>query len=538
MIGDPKQLPTTVKSKNKNTDDHLENPFADQIQTGIMTRLQKLGFRMPMFIEQWRLTEGLEEFSNIQFYGGKLRNASCTKLSNRPKAREASHWIEETFGIATATPHVCLNVSPAATMTTRFMSRYNLHNIVVATHYIKAILKAGLFDQQGILVIVPYRAQAARYRELFRRLKLGSITIAVATIDASQGLEFDCVLFDLVVSSFRTSPVGFVRAPERINVAMTRAKYMQITICDLSALNDTKYLKWFSQQDEETQAASMAVKSEQNKYLQALFDFYQARNVTCLVRPKDLIEEFNFMDMTEAEEALAQMKIEDDKSRCKRCGSIVHRASNCDQPQRLKCKLCRGWDHIKADCDQVVCKRCGKKGHMVPGCSEPDPRPCGNCGEIGHPKKECRHKKMKRLRFTVPSQAQNTTIKPINPKLDDPTQAADTPAIAQWDAGILEQIEKDVAKVDPAKLAEDIAAEEKSATEGVDDEEKKIEGGKVEVAEEQTEDGRVEVAEEHTEDGKVDDGKLEDASEARMFDPNDPLSKPDDEADEIGGNNG
>lgn len=77
MVGDPKQLPTTTKSKNKNTDDDLGNPFADQNQIGFMTRLQNLGFRMPMFIEQFRLTEGLEEFSNTLFYDRRLRNALC-----------------------------------------------------------------------------------------------------------------------------------------------------------------------------------------------------------------------------------------------------------------------------------------------------------------------------------------------------------------------------------------------------------------------------------------------------------------------------
>jgi len=115
---------------------------------GIMTRLRTLGFRMPIFTEQFRLTEGLEEFSNSQFYGRKLTNATCTKSVNRPKAREAISRIESTYGIVIRILYVCLNVSPAATLTTRFMGRYNLHNIVVATHGIKAIFKAKLAGQE------------------------------------------------------------------------------------------------------------------------------------------------------------------------------------------------------------------------------------------------------------------------------------------------------------------------------------------------------------------------------------------------------
>lgn len=115
---------------------------------GIMTRLRTLGFRMPIFTEQFRLTEGLEEILNSQLYGGKLTNTTCTKIVNRLKTREAISRIESTYGIVTRTPHVCLNISPAATLTTRFMGRYNLHNIVVATHCIKAIFKVKIAGQE------------------------------------------------------------------------------------------------------------------------------------------------------------------------------------------------------------------------------------------------------------------------------------------------------------------------------------------------------------------------------------------------------
>lgn len=264
------------------------------------------------------------------------------------------------------------------------------------------------------------------------------------------------MLFDLVMSAFRTTAVGFVRAPERINVAMTRAKYLHITICDLSTLNDAKFLKWVSQQDPETQADAIAIKQEQNKYLKALFDFYESNHLTCLVRPNSFIEEFNFIDMTEAEGVLADLKLEDEKSRCNRCGSTEHRASSCEQPKRPKCKQCGGWDHIKADCEEVVCKRCGEKGHMVPKCPQPDPRPCARCSEIGHFAKQCPNPPRRRLKFTVPAKASKTA----KPKLDESTQATDTPAIIQWDTEVLQRIHMAVAEVDPSQMGADIAAEE------------------------------------------------------------------------------
>lgn len=55
----------------------------------------------------------------------------------------------------------------------------------------------------------------------------------------------------------------------------------------------------------------MAVKQDQNKNLQALFDFYQSRKVTRIVRPKDLKDEYEFMDMTEGEQLLLTLTLED-----------------------------------------------------------------------------------------------------------------------------------------------------------------------------------------------------------------------------------
>ena len=65
--------------------------------------------------------------------------------------------------------------------------------------------------------------------------------VAVAIIDVSQGLELDCVLFDMDVFTSRTTSIEFVRASEQINVAITRANYLHISVCDLSTLNDTKF---------------------------------------------------------------------------------------------------------------------------------------------------------------------------------------------------------------------------------------------------------------------------------------------------------
>ncbi len=127
------------------------------------------------------MTEGLEQLSNGLFYDNKITNADCTKLAVRPKSQEAIEFIEEEYNVVTLVPHVCLHVPRGATQTTKWMSCYNLHNIVVAVNAVKRILARDLFKQSEIFIIVPYRAQAERYRERLRRLKLSEIEVLTNT---------------------------------------------------------------------------------------------------------------------------------------------------------------------------------------------------------------------------------------------------------------------------------------------------------------------------------------------------------------------
>ncbi len=96
---------------------------------------------------------------------------------------------------------------------------------------------------------------------------------------------------------------------------------------------------------------------------------------------------------------------------------------------------------------------------MLASCTEyADPRPCAKCSELGHFVKQYPNRSTRRLNWTVPAKAQKTAIKPTNLKLDYSIRVADTFAIVQWDTVVLEQIEKNDKKVDPAGLADSIAA--------------------------------------------------------------------------------
>ena len=48
--------------------------------------------------------------SETLVYGGKITNVPGTAIEVRPKAENASRFIQETFNIYDGIPHICLDV--------------------------------------------------------------------------------------------------------------------------------------------------------------------------------------------------------------------------------------------------------------------------------------------------------------------------------------------------------------------------------------------------------------------------------------------
>jgi AAA domain len=84
-------------------------------------------------------------------------------------------------------------------------------------------------------VIVPYRAQAERIRELIT-VGLGiDAADSVGTVDAFQGGERDLVIYGCTRSNPR-GDIGFLREQRRLNVAITRARRQLVLVGDTTTL--------------------------------------------------------------------------------------------------------------------------------------------------------------------------------------------------------------------------------------------------------------------------------------------------------------
>jgi senataxin len=88
-------------------------------------------------------------------------------------------------------------------------------------------------------IITPYIRQKLEFERFFK--KKGIKDIFVSSTDAAQGKECDIV----IISVARTEGTGFLIHPERLNVALTRAKKFLI-LC--GNFNDLYVSKYFNQQ--------------------------------------------------------------------------------------------------------------------------------------------------------------------------------------------------------------------------------------------------------------------------------------------------
>lgn len=100
-------------------------------------------------------------------------------------------------------------------------SKYNENEIEVIKEIVSLLEKLGVSGEQ-IGVITPFRAQKRKIVEALKEHR----DIEINTVDAFQGREKDVIIFSVT----STSNMKFVEDPNRLNVAITRAKRKLIVI--------------------------------------------------------------------------------------------------------------------------------------------------------------------------------------------------------------------------------------------------------------------------------------------------------------------
>jgi len=220
LVGDPKQLPPTVLSREAARFQYEQSLFA---------RMEKNHPRDVHLLDtQYRMHPEISLFPSKTFYDGRLKDGlEMARLRFRP-------WHNS----ALLAPYRFFDVEGMQQSVPKGHSLVNIAELNVAMQLFERLTKdCGKYDFQGrIGIITPYKGQLKELKSRFSQRYGPSILSSVEfnTTDAFQGRESEVIIFSCVRAS--TNGIGFLNDVRRMNVGLTRAK------CSLWVLGNSQAL--------------------------------------------------------------------------------------------------------------------------------------------------------------------------------------------------------------------------------------------------------------------------------------------------------
>ncbi|MBD3637905.1 MAG: Flp pilus assembly complex ATPase component TadA [Crocinitomicaceae bacterium] len=215
LAGDDLQLPPTVKSFE-----------AERLGLGnsLLQRASEIDFPKYLLNVQYRMHQKIMEFSNQQFYEGKLVAHESVATAALPGNEHEPVEFIDTAGCG-------------------FEEKKDLESGGITNEgeikVLLAILKEYNPDKHDIGVITPYRAQLIAIEDA-----LHTFNGYANTVDSFQGQEREVILISLVRSN-ESGEIGFLKDYRRMNVAMTRAQKKLVIIGDSATIGQDSFYNAF-----------------------------------------------------------------------------------------------------------------------------------------------------------------------------------------------------------------------------------------------------------------------------------------------------
>ena len=220
LVGDPKQLPPTVLSREAARFQYEQSLFA---------RMEKNHKKdIHLLDTQYRMHPEISVFPSRMFYDSRLKDGgNMAKLRARP-------WHHSNI----LGPYRFFDVQGMSQSQTKGHSLVNYAEIDVAMQLYERVTRdVPKYNFKGkIGVITPYKGQRIELKKRFQARYGEDIIdkIEFNTIDAFQGRESEIIIFSCVRAS--TKGIGFLNDIRRMNVGLTRAK------CSLWVLGNAQSL--------------------------------------------------------------------------------------------------------------------------------------------------------------------------------------------------------------------------------------------------------------------------------------------------------
>lgn len=370
LVGDPKQLPPTVLSREAARFQYEQSLFV-RMQSNHPDEIHLLD-------TQYRMHPEISAFPSATFYDGRLLDGpDMAKLRSQP-------WHESKL----LGPYRFFDVR-GSHQSAHGHSLVNFAEIEVSLCLFERLTTdcAGYDFNGKIGVITPYKSQLRELRSKFVQ-KFGETifnTVEFNTTDAFQGRECEVIIFSCVRAS-GSRGIGFLSDIRRMNVGITRAKSSLWVLGNAQSLMQGEF---WSKLIQDSKARDRFTDGDVTGVLsKPLLDLGSRFNNMCMVQKTD--SDIEMLDATSNSGGLGVAKMEskalhhfpagganglNSNKNCQICGSNVHYTHTCDNSEAKslaspeKCHRCDEVGHQQGACTAERCLQCGAFGHTVTTCT-------------------------------------------------------------------------------------------------------------------------------------------------------------------------
>eukprot|EP01041_Mallomonas_annulata_P008009 gene8009-16395_t len=224
LVGDNKQLPATTMSTH---------PLAEGYKRSLFDRLIDNNYPSYLLNIQYRMHPDISRWPRVQFYEGKIKDGDNVKSADYCKP-----WHH------TIPPFSIYDIASGKEETDAVGSKFNKKEELAVRKLLSHIRKTvGDIDKDtdkekaktkvmSIGIISPYQAQVKLLKPL---TTVKDIHVIVKSIEDFQGQYCDIVIFTAVTTNAGDTS-GFLSDTRRLNVALTRARYALIVLCNGKSL--------------------------------------------------------------------------------------------------------------------------------------------------------------------------------------------------------------------------------------------------------------------------------------------------------------